>query len=151
MNKSSVSLVATTEVISLQEAHTDTQHIAPATTDMTSAAPSSSNVEDPINDGTDVMADIVADLACRVCGRLITNHPDPTGGYNGNGGSNNAMIECSLCHGLYHQLCHTPPLLGRLPTASLSSGNNKVDHMHDKQHHVAKLPVTYLSTKSLLV
>uniref|UniRef100_A0A0X3NHW5 PHD-type domain-containing protein n=1 Tax=Schistocephalus solidus TaxID=70667 RepID=A0A0X3NHW5_SCHSO len=119
INKGSVSLVATTEVISLQEAHTDTQTIAPAATETTSAVPNSSNRENSVNDGADVMADIVADLACRVCGRLITNRPDPGGG--GNGGGTNAMIECSLCHGLYHQLCHTPPVLGRLPATSLNT------------------------------
>ncbi|KAL7054674.1 hypothetical protein AAHC03_025860 [Spirometra sp. Aus1] len=121
INKDSVSLVATTEVISLQEAPTESQHIASAATGATSAVPTSSNRDDPVSDGADVMADIVADLACRVCGRLITNHPDPSGGYSGNGGGTNAMIECSLCHGLYHQLCHTPPVLGRLPATNLSA------------------------------
>ncbi|VDD82290.1 unnamed protein product [Mesocestoides corti] len=60
----------------------------------------------------EAMADLVADLMCCVCGRM-------TAAEDAGSQTNNVLVECSRCRGLYHQLCHSPPLIGRAPTGWL--------------------------------
>lgn len=60
--------------------------------------------------GMEVMADLVADLMCCVCGRM-TAVAEPDAESNKTPVTNNVLVECTRCRSLYHQLCHTPPLL----------------------------------------
>ncbi|KAH9278765.1 hypothetical protein ECG_08844 [Echinococcus granulosus] len=76
--------------------------------------------------GMEVMEDLVADLMCCVCGRMTAaadhdvNEAFPTSIENPV--TNNVLVECTRCRGLYHKLCHSPPLLtARVPTGWLCS------------------------------
>ena len=61
--------------------------------------------------GMEVMADLVADLMCCVCGRMTAAAEPDSSESNKVPITNNVLVECTRCRSLYHQLCHTPPVL----------------------------------------
>lgn len=55
-----------------------------------------------------LLASLVADLACSVCGKLTGQAQLEPDGKTMNA---NVLVECAQCGALFHQLCHQPPVL----------------------------------------
>ncbi|VDM35264.1 unnamed protein product [Hydatigera taeniaeformis] len=76
--------------------------------------------------GMEAMEDLVADLMCCVCGRMTAAaDPDANEAFPSpieSPVTNNVLVECTRCRSLYHQLCHSPPLItARVPSGWLCS------------------------------
>ncbi|KAF7243350.1 hypothetical protein EG68_08460 [Paragonimus skrjabini miyazakii] len=59
------------------------------------------------NAGACLVASLVADLSCCVCGKLTRQPQLEADGKTMNA---NMLVECVQCGALYHQMCHQPPL-----------------------------------------
>ncbi|KAA3672502.1 uncharacterized protein DEA37_0014779 [Paragonimus westermani] len=57
--------------------------------------------------GACLVASLVADLSCCVCGKLTRQPQLEADGKTMNA---NMLVECVQCGALYHQMCHQPPI-----------------------------------------